>query len=250
MSSRAVKLLNIKGIRLSSEFQPRGGVVGTTVKQYADVIRAEGALPPIVVWQARQDYLYVIDGFHRLAAHEQAGESEIEAYVLTGINKKEALQIAALANLSHGKPLTKAEKRDAFRMFINAGGHMGKDDELLSYRELAKKLGMASSSLQRWMRTDFPDIADALSERSAAKHGRTKFTYLAEDDAEDDFEVAVPAVEVSPDEDAVRFIAEYLERVEERYNGLATPQGRGDVVARLEQVLHAFKKAEHVLPDF
>lgn len=54
-------------------------------KRLAKVLKAGGSLPPILVtWD-----LYVIDGYHRVAAHELAGVEKILAYTVVDIPDSE-----------------------------------------------------------------------------------------------------------------------------------------------------------------
>jgi ParB-like chromosome segregation protein Spo0J len=79
-----------------------------TVERYAD---SWDRLPPITVFEV-EDRLLVADGFHRHAAAIMLGKRTISVNVLTGTTT-EALDFVASANLFHGLPLTRAERRRA-----------------------------------------------------------------------------------------------------------------------------------------
>ena len=70
-------------------------------------------LPPIIV----DERMIVIDGVHRIEASRRAGRREIRAVLFTG-DETEALTLAIRANVEHGKPLTRNERRAAARLLL------------------------------------------------------------------------------------------------------------------------------------
>jgi ParB/Sulfiredoxin domain len=93
---------------LESSIQPREGVTASTVNEYAALYTDGHELAPIMVYQEGSEY-WVADGFHRVAAAQQAGLSGIAAEVRQG-TKRDALLYAAGAN-KHGKPMSNEDKR-------------------------------------------------------------------------------------------------------------------------------------------
>ena len=75
--------------------------------ELATAIRRGDVMPPITVFPIGRKY-YVMDGHHRLAAHDMAGKKTIEAEVFTG-SLKEAARAALRAN---NKSRTNMSKRD------------------------------------------------------------------------------------------------------------------------------------------
>jgi hypothetical protein len=73
-------------------------------------------LPPVIV-----DYrtMTVIDGVHRLEAFRRTGRTHIEALLFTG-ESPEAMALAIQANVKHGKPLSRGERRLAARTLLYA----------------------------------------------------------------------------------------------------------------------------------
>jgi ParB-like chromosome segregation protein Spo0J len=73
-------------------------------------------LPPIIVHQAT---MRVIDGVHRVRAARLRGQQQIRVRYFDG-TEEEAFVFAVRANLSHGLPLTSADRRAAARRIIAA----------------------------------------------------------------------------------------------------------------------------------
>jgi DNA modification methylase len=92
-----------------------GGTRAEIVEGYASSYEH---LPPIVVFKVpdKKDYL-LVDGWHRLTAAENLELEEVEADVRYG-SLKEAKEFALLANLRHGLPLTRKEKRHVIAEFL------------------------------------------------------------------------------------------------------------------------------------
>jgi ParB-like chromosome segregation protein Spo0J len=73
------------------------------------LVEADRPLPPILVHRAT---MQVIDGFHRIAAAEQMGAAEIDAYLLD-VPAESMFIVAVRANVTHGLPLSLADRRAA-----------------------------------------------------------------------------------------------------------------------------------------
>ncbi len=96
---------------LSVGYTPRQTRVdGDHVMALVEVI---DRLPPIIV----DERMIVIDGVHRIEAFRRAGRREIRAVLFTG-DETEALTLAIRANVEHGKPLTRNERRAAARLLL------------------------------------------------------------------------------------------------------------------------------------
>jgi hypothetical protein len=76
-----------------SRFRPKKHVSGKRFKQIKRIMREGGALPPVNLYQIRNDY-FVLDGNHRVSAAKELGWTEIQAKVvelLSGRNTMENL---------------------------------------------------------------------------------------------------------------------------------------------------------------
>ena len=169
----------IKNLVRDPGFQVRSRLDDATVSRYANVIAEGCTMPPIRVALVN-GALVVVDGHHRLAAHEQRGALEIEAEIIKA-SADEAQWLAAVANMAHGLPLRGKEIRTVFRAMLKARKHLAKPTtgammpgKLLSYRELAALMGgvVRHTSLHKWMREDFPDIARRMADAGTGEASR------------------------------------------------------------------------------
>ncbi len=109
-----------------------------TVTRYID---AWGRLPPVTVFEV-DGRLLLADGFHRHAAAVTLGKKKISAEVLHG-SFSEAMDYVAGANLFHGLPLTRSERRRAIEIRLRL--HHERSDRHLAEemsvgRELVAKI--------------------------------------------------------------------------------------------------------------
>lgn len=121
---------------LDPALQCREAMVPEVVEDYAALLRAGTELPPgrAVRIEGR---VYLVDGWHRHAAHIRAERTEIVLDVTEG-GRRDALLGAARANCDHGLRRTVAGKRRAVRLLL-------RDPEwaALSGRELAQLAGVS-----------------------------------------------------------------------------------------------------------
>ncbi|MFI9307995.1 ParB/RepB/Spo0J family partition protein [Streptomyces triculaminicus] len=96
----------------------------------------ESELPPILVHRTT---LRVIDGMHRIRAAELNGRSEIAATFFDG-SAAEAFLRSVVANISHGLPLSMADRKAA-------AGRILTSHPLLSDRAVAAYTGLAARSV-------------------------------------------------------------------------------------------------------
>lgn len=100
--------IGLAEIVIDDKLNVRDGLDNDTIERYMDCF---DYLPPVVAFDIDEGYL-LADGFHRVEAAKRLGREEIEAEVKEG-TKQDAEEWAAMANLTHGKPLTRAERRKA-----------------------------------------------------------------------------------------------------------------------------------------
>lgn len=138
-----LKRLAVADVRQHPDFQIRvQGVDPKHAKRLAGQLKAGKALPPIEVASIGRAF-YVLDGFHRLEAHIEVRAVEIEAKVAR-LSLSEAKAQAGLANLTHGKPPSRADKQAAFDRYVAAGSHIVKEGE-----ELRHEIAGATKSARR-----------------------------------------------------------------------------------------------------
>jgi ParB-like chromosome segregation protein Spo0J len=100
------------------------------------LVEATHSLPPIVVYRPT---MQVIDGFHRVAAAVHVGRTELEAYLFEG-SPDAAFILAVGANVTHGLPLTLADRRSAAARILATYPH-------LSDRSIASATGLSAKTI-------------------------------------------------------------------------------------------------------
>lgn len=121
--------LEIADVREKPEFQNRvRGIDGRHVQTLMRQLEKE-RLQPIEVAKIGKA-LYVVEGFHRLEAHKLAGRATINAKVAR-MTLAEAQDWALLANTTHGKNLSPADKANIFQKYVDAGKHIWMEGEAM-----------------------------------------------------------------------------------------------------------------------
>lgn len=111
-----VRKLSTKMINIEAAALGREKIHQPTIDDYAEILRAGGALPPVTVFVDRTGN-WLADGLHRLRAHEKTGAKEIPAEIKTG-GLREATLWAMGANSEHGLPRTRADKQKAVEILL------------------------------------------------------------------------------------------------------------------------------------
>jgi len=97
-------------------------------------------IPPIEINQNN----YLIDGFHRLQAYKLEGIKSIKA-IVTQCNDNDVLWLASQRNSTHGKQLSRDEKRALAKTFFRQGRPIG---------EIRSILAVGKSQLYDWLREE------------------------------------------------------------------------------------------------
>ncbi|MEM8494612.1 MAG: ParB/RepB/Spo0J family partition protein [Planctomycetota bacterium] len=108
--------LDIETIEVDHTLQSRESTDSDAIGEYADALVAGRDLPPVTVYQDGDRFL-LVNGFHRVPAHLEAGRTTIEAEVIQG-TRDEAAWHAAGANTTHGVRRTNADKRRQVAMAL------------------------------------------------------------------------------------------------------------------------------------
>ena len=104
-----VTRLPVSAISIDPSLNCREGLDEATVEQYAAIF---DRLPPVTVFRQPDGTHLLSAGFHRIAAAKQLGLAEIKAEMREG-TRADAEEFAILDNTTHGKPYTRAERRQA-----------------------------------------------------------------------------------------------------------------------------------------
>jgi len=114
----------IKEIVFDKESYPRNKMDNDVISQYR---ASMDKLPPILINQNKK----LVDGYHRIVAHQTEGETEIEAEIID-VPDNEIFAESIRCNSKHGKQLTSAEKRKAAIRLHSAGKNKEAIIKLLS----------------------------------------------------------------------------------------------------------------------
>jgi hypothetical protein len=149
------------------------------IEQYARAMAQGAAFPPVSLAELNGT-LWIVDGYHRIAAARRAGRKTILADVSKVKDEKEVWRRVAKANQQHGIPLTRKEVRFAIQAFIRGDGHIkwDRDGEVayLSTRQIAAELSHAVSheTVRHVIRTEFPEVHAAMCEARGKKPAQPK----------------------------------------------------------------------------
>jgi ParB/RepB/Spo0J family partition protein len=105
------KQIRVRKIKVDQNINPRIALDNEYAEELAELINEKHKLDPVIVYKdPKSKVLYLVDGFHRLEAHKNAGKDKIPCKVAKG-SYKDAYIAACAANATHGKQLTTKEKR-------------------------------------------------------------------------------------------------------------------------------------------
>ncbi|MBQ1050209.1 ParB-like nuclease domain-containing protein [Micromonospora sp. C51] len=179
--------------RLSLGRSPRLG--GTDEEHVARLAEVDGELPPIIVDRRT---MQVVDGAHRFMAAALNGRASISVEFFDG-TAEDAFLRAVEANVTHGLPLSRAERRAAAARIIASHAEM-------SDRAIAKVVGMAAKIVAE-IRHAAQDVSslpaarvgrDGRSRPSSTVEGRLKAAKLLEDHPQSSLREVAKSSGISP----------------------------------------------------
>jgi hypothetical protein len=158
--------LPLSFIRCDGGTQPREAINDAVVSEYAERLVDGDEFPPVTVFYDGSDY-WLADGFHRVAAHDEAGRGQIEADIRSG-TRLDAVLHAAGANRDHGLRRTNADKRRAVLMVIEHP-----DASEWSGRKIASCCGVSPDFANRMLAEHRPSLSsdDSDTRTYTTKHG-------------------------------------------------------------------------------
>ena len=144
-----IRELPVDDLVLDPRMNLRDRLDQDTVERYME---AWDRLPPVTVYEVDGEWL-LADGIHRHAAAVTLGKTKIKAEVIKG-TMDEALDFVAGANLHHGLPLTRSERRRAIELKLRL--HHERSDRHLA-QELCVGRELVASIRKRLVETgDIP----------------------------------------------------------------------------------------------
>lgn len=156
--------LAIDQILMDSTCQSRS-MNGSTVYDYADLMKAGTEFPPVTVYHDGEHY-WLADGFHRVAAAKEAGLTTIAATIEAGSQRDAVLYSLGPANVAHGLPLTRSERTKRVERLLS-------DPEWSQWsdREIARHCGVSHPTVAR-----FRELTGKLSSERKTADGRVMNT--------------------------------------------------------------------------
>jgi len=143
-------------------YQVRGKLDKATVTRYADLMRNDGELPPVIVMVV-EGAPTLVDGWHRVAAAREIGETEVVAEITEG-TENDLTWAAAQANLAHGLPLKRPELRNVLRAYVATGQHLSRGRRPKSAREIGREVGgVGHKTVLSWLKADHPQVHKAIT---------------------------------------------------------------------------------------
>jgi len=143
MLTLEIKEVPIDEIVCKSDFNMREELDKQLVAQYKENLKNIVDENPIKIYDTPSG-LILYDGFHRLAAARQLNWTEIKAIVKKG-SVQDAYGASCLANLKHGKPLNREERKKAINKYI-------KLKVKLSNVLIANAIGIHETTILRYRR--------------------------------------------------------------------------------------------------
>ncbi len=104
-----IKNLPISQIRRDGGTQPRAKISREVIAEYASDMARGDQFPPVTVFQDGKN-VWLVDGFHRVAAALKNGDRQISAEVHKG-DKRDAILFSVGVNADHGWRRTTDDKR-------------------------------------------------------------------------------------------------------------------------------------------
>ena len=165
-----INKIKITDILKDKRYQVRKKLDAGRVQSYRSSYAAEVDLGPIKVAHVGRT-LILVDGWHRITALQSLGIDAVEAEIIKA-TEKEALWLAAQANLMHGLPLKSSEMRKVFKAYMRSGMYRKNRRSFKSFREIAIELGGSKhhTTIRLWMRKDFPKTAARYSPEDYPKN--------------------------------------------------------------------------------
>ena len=158
-------MLELDQIRTNGGTQSRVELNQETVAEYAQAFTAGASFPPVVVFFDGANY-WLADGFHRYFGARDAGESALNAEIITG-TQRDAVLYSLKANATHGLRRTNADKRKAVETLL-------KDAEWATWsdRKIAEVCGV-SHELARQVRGAICHPLTDSPTRTVERNGKT-----------------------------------------------------------------------------
>lgn len=154
-----MQMLSIDQITLDHRCQPRASMDTELIQDYAAAMTEGAEFPPLTVYRDGSTY-WLADGFHRIAAAQEAGQAHVICNVERG-TIRDAILHAVGANSTHGKRRTNLDKRRAVETLLT-------DDEWgkWSDSEIARRCAVSQPFVSTARKSLQSVISDTPTERT------------------------------------------------------------------------------------
>jgi hypothetical protein len=157
-----LKDLPLDSIRMDGGTQPRVRIDEEIVREYAERMRAGDHFPPVQVYCDGTDH-WLSDGFHRVKAAIEAGQTTIQAEVWEG-TRDDAFWMSLAANKDHGLRRSNDDKARAVKAALAAKPR-------LSDGAIAEHVGVSDRMVAKYRAEMTPKVSES-AERTG-RDGRT-----------------------------------------------------------------------------
>jgi ParB family chromosome partitioning protein len=127
---------------VANPYQPRTIFEPSTIKELSESIKKHGIIQPLVVSPSKEGLYFIIVGERRWRAAKEAGLTTVPA-IIRSVEKQEQLEIALIENVQRVdlSPLEQAASIEILHQQFS-----------LSYEDISKRLGKASSTVHNIIR--------------------------------------------------------------------------------------------------
>lgn len=192
------KTIPLTDLTEDTRFQSRTRTDDVTVADYKEAMMSGIMLPPINV-AVVEGTIYIVDGWHRYRAAKECGLDSIQA-VVEEMSVDDAVWAAASANRAHGLRRSNADKVRSVEMVLALASA-----EMLSDREVARKIGVSHEFVRQHRHRDDDQVVDEVVEH---------------DDAEDDESSEQPSVRSDEPVDSLSAAKSKYQAIIEQIDGV------------------------------
>ncbi len=141
--TETIYMLDLAALRTDGGTQSRQGINQETVSDYARALAEGDQFPPVQVMHDGEHY-WLVDGYHRLAAHQQAGRESIPALVEPG-TMQDAQWASFAANRTNALQRTTADKQQAVQGALRHPLGAARSDG-----DIARHVGVDRQTVTNW----------------------------------------------------------------------------------------------------
>ena len=163
-TEQTIQMISIENI-IPNRFQPRLTFDEQALNELSNSIKEHGIIQPILLRRLGDKY-EIIAGERRYKAATMAGLTEVPA-VVVDLNDNQSAEVALIENVQR-RDLSSIEEAKSYKKILDNG--------TLTQEELAKRLGIAQSTIANKLRllSLVPEVQEALmNEKISERHARS-----------------------------------------------------------------------------